>query len=306
MSAPTTSGTTTSVATTNVSDASRSYGASTFGALATLYGLSVRQYLHGKRWMVMGAALLAPAALAILVRATANDAPLIVMEFLLAMMFIPQLLLPLLGLLYASGLIQDEQEEQTLTYLLVRPLPKWGIYIVKWLATVTITVALTVVATAITYVAIYVGADSAPDDVFKRCAIAAGVHSLAVTAYCSLFGLLGLVTKRTLVMGIVYCAVVEGLLANLPFGIRLLTVIYYARLIIYRTMPFLLPEGVARLEDITGNAWQLGLESDPKLLQHPEMSTCFLVLIVGSLVCTAIAAFLCTRREFHVKTPEKG
>lgn len=295
-----------SVATPTVSDASRSYGASTLGALATLYVLSVRQYVHGKRWMVMGAAFLVPAVLALIVRASANDAPLIVMEFLLAMMFIPQLLLPLLGLLYASGLIQDEQEEQTLTYLLVRPLPKWGIYVVKWLATITTTVVLTVIATAVTYVAIYAGADSTPDDLVKRCAIAAGVHALAVTAYCSLFGLLGLVTKRTLVMGIVYCAVVEGLLANLPFGIRLLTVIYYARLIIYRTVPFLFDEGPGDLTDITGVAWQLGLQDDPKLLQHPDMSTCFLVLITGSLVCTAIAAFLCTRREFHVKTPEKA
>jgi ABC-2 type transport system permease protein len=294
-----------SVATPTVSEASRSYGASTLGALATLYALSVRQYLHGKRWMVMGVAFLVPAALALIVRASANDAPLIVMEFLLAMMFIPQLLLPLLGLLYASGLIQDEQEEQTLTYLLVRPLPKWGIYIVKWLATVTTTVVITVIATVVTYAAIYVGADSAPDDLIKRCAIAAGVHALAVAAYCSLFGLLGLVTKRTLVMGIVYCAVVEGLLANLPFGIRLLTVIYYTRLVIYRTVPFLFEEG-DRLTDITGEAWQLGLRDDPKLLQHPDMSTCFLVLIVGSFVCTAVAAFLCTRREFHVKTPEKA
>ena len=29
------------------------------------------------------------------------------------------------------------------------------------------------------------------------------------------------------------------------------------------------------------------------------------VLLVGSLVCTILAAWLCSRREFHVKTPEK-
>ena len=48
------------------------------------------------------------------------------LEFLLAFMFIPQLLLPLVALLYASGMIQDEQEEQTITYLLDPPDAQMG------------------------------------------------------------------------------------------------------------------------------------------------------------------------------------
>src|SRR5260370_24980906 len=93
-------------------------------ALGALYTLTLRQHLHGKRWLVLGALFLTPALLAGLVRATAPDAPAVELEFVFAFMFIPQALLPLVALLYASGIIRDEQEEQTFTYLLIRPIPK--------------------------------------------------------------------------------------------------------------------------------------------------------------------------------------
>ena len=42
---------------------------------------------------------------------------------------IPHALAPLAALFYAAGIIQDEVEEQTLTYLLLRPLPRWALYL---------------------------------------------------------------------------------------------------------------------------------------------------------------------------------
>ena len=117
------------------------------GALWALYVLTLRQYSHGKRWMVVTALFLLPRVLAILIRATTSQLPPLAIEFLLVFMFIPQAILPLVALLYASSMIQDELEEQTITYLLIRPLPKLALYLVKLLATITATVALTVVFT---------------------------------------------------------------------------------------------------------------------------------------------------------------
>lgn len=282
----------------------RDNAASYVSGLATLYALTARQHLHGKRWMVIGLICSLPAGLAILVRATSPNVPPVGLEFMLAMMLLPQLLLPLVALLYASGIIEDEQEEQTITYLLVRPLPKWAVYIVKLLATVTTTVVLTMVFTSLTFAAIYIGAEAPAGGWILRLVKTAGVHCLTVTAYCSLFGLLSLVTKRTLVIGVVYIAVVEGLLANLPFGIRLITVIYYARLIAYRTLSYVVRMPYGREEDLAEQAWQLNLRDDPNLLSHPQTSTCLLVLLLGSLICAPLAAWVCAQREFHVKTPE--
>ena len=294
-----------SLAVPPASPSSRSFATAAFNGLATLYALTVRQHLHGKRWMVIGALFSFPAGLAILVRATSPDVPPTGLEFLLAMMLMPQLLLPLVALLYASGIIEDEQEDQTITYLLVRPLPKWAIYVVKLLATITATVALTAIFTSLTFAAVYVGATVPIEEWSVRSFKTAGIHCLAVTAYCSLFGVLSLLSKRALVIGVVYIAVIEGLLANLPFGIRLITVIYYARIIAYRTLSYVVatPHGE---ENIAAEAWQLNLRDDPELLTHPLLSTCFLVLVLGIIFCTALGAWICSQREFHVKTPEKA
>ena len=48
------------------------------------------------------------------------------LQFALIFNLIPHALAPLAALLYATGIIQDEVEEQTLTYLLLRPLAAMG------------------------------------------------------------------------------------------------------------------------------------------------------------------------------------
>ena len=107
-----------------------------------------------------GGVVSASRRLALVVRTTAPDVPSIALEFLFSFMFVPQAVLPLLALLYASGMIQDEQEDQTLTYLLIRPISKWALYIVKLLATLTTTMAMTCVFTVLMYAAIYLGPPS--------------------------------------------------------------------------------------------------------------------------------------------------
>ena len=60
---------------------------SRLGACYTLYALTLRQHLHGKRWMVMALLFLLPAALAVVVRMTAEKVPPEALEFILVMLF---------------------------------------------------------------------------------------------------------------------------------------------------------------------------------------------------------------------------
>ncbi len=240
----------------------------------------------------------------LLVRSTATETNTGILEFSFIFMFIPQAMLPLVALVYALGILQDEQEGQTLTYLLIRPIPKWALYGVKLLATVTMAILLTAAFTALAYVAIYFGRGDAGHEIVHRCLTAIGIHALSVVAYCCLFGLISLLTKWTLVSCVLYTAVIELLLANLPFSIRLITVIYYARVIAYRTLSFVTTIGF-QTTDLAADAWQLGTKEDPRLLEHPQVATCLIVLIGGSLVCALLGAVICSRREFYVKTPEQ-
>ena len=110
--------------------------------------------------MVMGALFLLSAGLVLVVRATAPDVPPVHLGIRLRVHADPAGDSALAGAVYASGIVRDEQEEQTITYLLIRPIPKWAFYIVKLLATLSTTVVLAAALTVLVYAAIYVGADA--------------------------------------------------------------------------------------------------------------------------------------------------
>jgi ABC-2 type transport system permease protein len=271
----------------------------------TLYVLSLRQHLHGKRWIVVLLLFAVPAGMALLVRSTATGVPSLLLEFVLMWLLVPQALLPLVALLYASGIIQDEQEEQTITYLLIRPINKWLLYWVKMVATWTTTSSLVIISTVITYAAIYAGSGADWSYVALRGLKAAAILSLAGMAYCSIFGAISILTKRVLIVGILYTAFVEAVLASLPLSVRLVTVVYYTRLIAYRSLDFVVPRPNGGPDDVAAAFWFLNIKDDPTLAEHPQLSTCVLILLGTSLVCTAVAGWLCSQYEFHVKTPEK-
>ena len=278
---------------------------SSIAACWTLYALTLRQHVHGRRWIAAALLFLLPAGMAIVIRLTGAPVPGRFLEFVLLWMLVPQALLPLVALLYASGIVQDEQEEQTITYLLVRPISKPLIYVVKMAATWTTTILLVIALTVLTYAAIYAGAGEEIAAVASRCIKTAAILSLAAVAYCSIFGAISLLTKRTLIVGILYTAIVEGLLASLPLSLRWGTIIYYTRMMAYRTLDFVVIWPRGRQDDVAAAAWFLNTETDPTLAEHPQLSTCVLILASASLVCTAFAGWLCSLREFHVKTPEK-
>src|SRR5438105_4011962 len=104
-------------------------------AFGALFRLTLRQHTRGRRLLIMSALFCVPAVLAVLARyfnASISQAEL---EYAIALTVLPHTLVPLVALLYASGMVEDEIEEQTLTYLLIRPLPKWAVYLAKLAAT---------------------------------------------------------------------------------------------------------------------------------------------------------------------------
>ena len=111
-------------------------------ALSALLTLTVRQHTHGRRILVLGLLYLLPCVLALVLRNLSRPAPADALEFALAFMLLPHGLAPLTALLYAAGVVSDEVEEQTLTYLLLRSVPRWAVYLTKLAATLCVTTAL--------------------------------------------------------------------------------------------------------------------------------------------------------------------
>lgn len=262
-------------------------------ALGTLFGLTLRQHARGRRLAILAILFLLPALLVILIRSVNPQASLVHVEFGFLFNMIPYTLIPLTAVLYASGMIQDEIEDQTLTYLLVRPLPKGSIYLVKLLATLVVAVALPVLFTFVTYAALYWGSPGWEEALTQRAPRVAALFGLSTVGYCTLFGCISLFTRHSLVAGVAYVVIFEGVLANIDFAVRRLTFMYYFRVLARRWVPL-------DWATITrgGDPWSINLA------ESPTAASCVWTVLIVSLVATALAMMTFASREFRVKTPE--
>jgi ABC-2 type transport system permease protein len=196
-------------------------------------------------------------------------------------------LVPISALLFAAGMVQDDIEEQTLTYFLIRPIPRWAIYLAKLVGTFAVTALRAVVFTIATLVTLYWGEGSLMKTVLlERAPIIAALLALSLSAYLSIFGCLSLFVRRTLVFGAIYIVVFEEVFANIDFVVREVTVMYYLRVLAVRWL------------DMPGGDWSIDLST------APSAATCLIVLLYISAMFTVLGALTFGLREFRVKTPE--
>jgi ABC-2 type transport system permease protein len=256
-------------------------------ALWALLSITAARQVRGRRLLILCVLFSLPILFAVLAHRFQDPYESEDVEAVLIFGLIPQALLPLAALLFSSGMVQDDVEEQTLTYLLIRPIPRWLIYLVKVAGTWLVTSLLTALFTAAALVAVYWGTgELAPDALFQRAGILAAILSLSLFAYTALFGGLSLLARRSLVLGVAYIIVFEGVVANIDFMIRHVTVMYYVRTLSVRWLG--LPVGEWAIDPATA----------------PSVTTCLLTLIGTGSVLALLGAWLFSVREFRVKTPE--
>ena len=224
-------------------------------ALWTLFTLTLRGYVRGRRVIVLLLLSLLPAALAMYGRFTFGASRSGEIEFSVFFLMIPHSVLPLIALLYGTGMVLDEQEEQTLTYLLIRPLPKKALYFTKFLATVTMVGLLGAFVVVVTFAAIYAGSSEFWDVFPLKMLKTLGVVLLALMTYTAVFGCLSLLVKRYLIASILYVVVIEFILGNLNFVFRNLTVIYYFRVMALQWLD---------INKLSSQSWSIELTDAPE------------------------------------------
>jgi len=115
------------------------------------------------------------------------------------------LLVPIIALVFATAALGDMREDGTLVYLWLRPMDRWPIVVGAWLASITLSLPLTIVPLVISSVAVDGGNN------LVTATVLAGV--VGVIAYSALFVLLGLMLKNSIVWGLGYVMIWEGLIA---------------------------------------------------------------------------------------------
>lgn len=261
------------------------------GAWLTLLWISVEQLSRGRRLLGLALAFALPSLIALAARYDNQKyaGQVQAVENSLIFYMVPQVLLPLTALVLASGMVRDEVEGQTLTYVLIRPLPRPAIYVAKLVAAWIVSAGLAAVFTALALAVVHWGTDGFWGTVFPgRAARVAALGALSLLVYVSLFGGLSLVVRWVLPLGVAYTVVFEGLFANIDFSVRRVTVLWYVRVLAERWL------------GLHVDAWSIDLE------QAPGAPVALLTLLTAALVLTLAAATYFGAREIRMKTPEGG
>src|SRR5260370_22368628 len=164
--------------------------------LGALFVLTLRQHLRGKRLIILSLLFLLPTALAIVARLIPHSPKPDAIEFVLVFYLIPHALITMPALAFSAGIIHDEVEEQTLTYLLMRPIPRWGLYLTKLAATLVVTIGLTCVFTVLAMIVIPLNTPELWGTVISnRVPKVVGLLALTQVSYCALFAIIGMLPR---------------------------------------------------------------------------------------------------------------
>lgn len=134
--------------------------------------------------------------------------------------------LPMFTLAYASGAIGSEREARSLIWLLTRPMPRSAIYLAKFLGSLPWCVAFSLGGFLVLCAA---GGDPGRT-AFRLFWPAALAGTLALA---SVFHLFGALFRWPVVIGLVYVFFFEILVAVLPGSLKLLSLTFYARSLMY-------------------------------------------------------------------------
>ena len=128
--------------------------------------------------------------------------------------------LPVIALVVGTGVLGSEIDDGTLAHILAKPLSRAEIIFSKYVVAVAVTALTAGVPLFVT------GLLAGSTSLAVGLLVGAAVGSLA---YCALFLLLSLLTRRPVLLGLIYILVWEGLLGNLLTGTRVLSVTHYVQ-----------------------------------------------------------------------------
>jgi ABC-2 type transport system permease protein len=262
---------------------------SLFTSLATVFSLTLRQLGRGRRLLVLAAIFALPAVLAIIARSAEPPAPTADLEFVLLLNFLPVCLIPLTCLLYASGLIQDEIEDQTLTYFLIRPIPRSLLYLTRLVATYLMVIALGTVFVLATSICVWWGSEELFTTAPRHAAGLLLVLLPVTFVYTALFAVVSLYVRRLLAFGIGYIVIFEFFLANMDFVLRKLTVFFHFRVLILNWI------NNSEFE----SRWGILLSAETT----PSLAESLITLLVAGFLLALIGAVRFRSAEYKVKTP---
>jgi ABC-2 type transport system permease protein len=190
--------------------------------------------------------------------------------------------LVILSIVLGTGVITQEVEQKTIVYLLTRPLPRWRIAAVKFLAAF-----LLILATVWAEAVLLAGVTFGPGGMFKSTLPRdLAILPLGIVAYGSTSLLLATLLTRPLIPGLLYAFLWESWVPNFPGSFKNLSLIAYVRALAPHAQP---ESDTVRLEDMLAEA---GIRS----VITPTFA--WKILLVVTVLSLVLALFFFSVREY--------
>ena len=145
--------------------------------------------------------------------------------------------LPLTLLIIGTGSISTEIDDGSIVYLLTKPVPRELIAVTKIGVAVGVSVLFGAVPVFLSAL-ILTGSVEAVTMSFLLASL------IACVVYCTLFVLLGVISRQAVMVGLLYILLWESLIAGLVPEVRVLSVRYWATSLVSRIAPDTIPADV--------------------------------------------------------------
>jgi ABC-2 type transport system permease protein len=187
----------------------------------TVSWLTFRQLFTRKRLVASALFAAAPLVITLFFKATAHTYDPNGTQFLRELYsgIVAFVLLPLSAVVLGTAAFGGEIDDGTIVYLLVKSLPRWQLILSKYVVAVIATFVMMVVAILLPWLVLGAPLESWP--VVEG--FAAGI-ALGAALYNALFVTMGLMSKRALVLGLLYVVVLEITLSPNIVGLKSLSV----------------------------------------------------------------------------------
>lgn len=143
------------------------------------------------------------------------------------------IVVPCVALAMATAFPWPEAEEGTLTYWFTAPVWRWAVHLGRYLATIVLGSLFLPIAFIGAYLPLTVPEGA---DLWPITAQAVLVTLMAFPAYVGIFGLVSTLMRRGFIFGVAFM-VLENSLAMFQGNIQSLTVIYYERAYLWKSIP---------------------------------------------------------------------
>ena len=165
-------------------------------------------------------------------------------------------IVPVFGVFLGTGLIADEVEDRTITYLFTRPIPRGSVLVGKYLAYLVCTTSVVLPSLMLTYFVLVPLSGVAAS--FPQLMLDFAIVAIGLATYGALFGLVGVVMRRSIVAGLVFVFGWEPLVLLLPGYLKRASVAFYVQSLVPHAVPrseaTLLPQLVVREVMAPGSA----------------------------------------------------